>query len=190
MDIGTGANCVYPILGNAEYNWNFVATDIDAASLKVAQNNINKNNLQDFVFLRHQNDKSHIFKGVIKEEDMFSVSMCNPPFYKSEIEALEATKRKLIGLNRADVDDKIVRNFSGTQNELWYKGGEKAFLHTYLYESSLFKKQCLWFTTLVSKKDLVKGMYASLKKLGATQIKTINMAQGNKISRIVAWSFK
>jgi len=41
----------------------------------------------------------------------------------------------------------------------------------------------------VSKKDLVKGMYTSLKKLSATDIKTIHMGQGNKISRIVAWTY-
>ena len=29
LDIGTGANCIYPLLGNAEYNWSFVGTDID-----------------------------------------------------------------------------------------------------------------------------------------------------------------
>lgn len=188
LDIGTGASCIYPILGVAEYNWRFVATDIDKNSLKSAQKIIDKNNLKDSIELRHQKELSQIFKGVLNEEDCFSVSICNPPFYKSEAEALEATSRKLKGLKK---DDKpIIRNFSGTQNELWYKGGEKAFIHNYLYESSLFKSQCVWFTTLVSKKDLVKGMYASLKKLGATNIKTINMGQGNKVSRIVAWTFQ
>lgn len=188
LDIGTGASCIYPILGHAEYNWSFVASDIDKNALKCAQNIIYKNDLNTAISLRHQKDGSQILNGILKEEDRFSVSICNPPFFKSEAEALEATSRKLKGLNREG--DKVVRNFSGTQNELWYKGGEKAFIHNYLYESSLFKEQCVWFTTLVSKKDLVKGIYASLKKLGATNIKTIDMSQGNKISRIVAWTFK
>lgn len=187
LDIGTGATCIYPILGVAEYNWSFVATDIDKTSIETAQKIINKNNLNDSISLRHQKDSSRIFKGVLNEDDRFSASICNPPFYKSKTEALEATTRKLKGLNR--VEDKLVRNFAGTQNELWYKGGEKAFIHNYLYESSLFKEQCVWFTTLVSKKDLVRGIYVSLKKLGAIHIKTINMGQGNKISRIVAWTF-
>jgi 23S rRNA (adenine1618-N6)-methyltransferase len=123
----------------------------------------------------------------LNEGDKFSVSICNPPFFKSEQEAIEATKSKLKGLNREL--DRVVRNFSGTNNELWYKGGEKAFIHNYLYESSLFKNQCDWFTTLVSKKDLVKGIQVSVKKLGATEVKVINMNQGNKQSRIVAWTF-
>ncbi|MFD1162514.1 23S rRNA (adenine(1618)-N(6))-methyltransferase RlmF [Hwangdonia seohaensis] len=188
LDIGTGATAIYPILGVAEYNWHFIATDIDKSSIKTAQKIIDKNELKHKIGLRHQTNTSKIFNGIVNKDDRFSASICNPPFYKSEAEALEATTRKLKGLNRAE--ETIVRNFAGTHNELWYNGGEKAFIHNYLYESSLFKTQCTWFSTLVSKKDLVKGMYASLKKLGATDIKTISMGQGHKISRIVAWTFK
>ncbi len=188
LDIGTGATCVYPILGNAEYSWKFVGTDIDKASLKTAQNIIDKNELTQVISLRHQNDISKILQGVINDDDQFSVTMCNPPFYKSEEEAINATTRKLKGLKKEG--EELVRNFSGTHNELWYKGGEKAFLHNYLYESSLFKEQSEWFTSLVSKKDLVRGMQTSLKKLGATSVKVINMGQGNKLSRIVAWTYK
>jgi 23S rRNA (adenine1618-N6)-methyltransferase len=187
LDIGTGASCIYPILGYAEYNWNFVGTDIDQKSLQFADKIIKKNKLEDFIDLRFQKEESQILKGILNEGDGFSVSICNPPFYKSEMEASGATTRKLKGLNK--FNKKVVRNFSGTYNELCYKGGEKAFIHNYLYESSLFKNNCKWFTTLVSKKDLVKGMHVSLKKLGATDVKTINMAQGNKLSRIVAWTF-
>ncbi|CAH8283341.1 23S rRNA (adenine1618-N6)-methyltransferase [Mariniflexile fucanivorans] len=187
LDIGTGASCIYPILGNAEYNWKFTGVDIDETSLKHAKQILNRNELADAISLIHQKDKTLIFKGVINTSDRFTAIMCNPPFYKSEEEALNATTKKLQGLNIRE--NKVVRNFSGTYNELCYKGGEKAFLHNYLYESSLFKAQCFWFSTLVSKKELVKGMYASLKKLGAKDIKTINMGQGNKLSRIVAWTF-
>jgi 23S rRNA A1618 N6-methylase RlmF len=168
LDVGTGATCIYPILGHAEYNWKFVGTDIDKESLKSAEKIIRKNNLNDFISIRFQNEPLQIFKGVIKEYDSFSIAMCNPPFYKSEQEAYEATERKLKGLNRKD--ENFIRNFSGTSKELWYQGGEKAFLHNYLFESSLFKTQCLWFTTLVSKKDLVNGMHISLKKLGPSSV--------------------
>ncbi len=188
LDIGTGATCIYPLLGNAEYGWNFTGTDIDKVSLKNAQDIIDKNRLNASIKLRLQKDSAHILEGIILDTDVFSISICNPPFYKSEQEALEATSKKLKGLNKEG--QKHVRNFSGKSNELWYKGGEKAFIHNYLYESSLFKDQCKWFTTLVSKKDLVKGMYSSLNKLGASEIKIINMEQGNKISRIVAWTFQ
>lgn len=188
LDIGTGASCIYPLLGNAEYNWTFIGTDIDKNSLKNAQNIIDKNKVNEVISLRQQRDSFKIFEGILKDDDVFTVSMCNPPFFKSEEEAKTATKNKLKGLNIGGGE--VVRNFSGTHNELCYIGGEKAFVHNYLYESSLYKKSCYWYTTLVSKKDLVKGMQASLKKLGATEVKVISMGQGNKISRIVAWTFK
>lgn len=187
LDIGTGASCIYPILGHLEYNWTFVGSDIDTKSLNNAKLIINKNNLDKSITVRHQKEVSQILKGIISKNETFTVSMCNPPFFKSQKEAFEATTQKLNGLK--SVEEKVVRNFSGTQNELCYQGGEKAFIHNYLYESALFKAQCIWFTTLVSKKDLLKGIYASLTKLGATNIKTIKMEQGNKVSRIVAWTY-
>jgi len=195
LDIGTGATCIYPLLGNSVYDWHFVASDIDKNSLEVATKIIKKNELEDEITCRFQDDSSHILKGIFKEEDYFTAVMCNPPFYKSKQEADEANNRKQKGLNPAkkydtkDSNIQSIRNFSGNSNELWYKGGEKAFLHNYLYESSLFKDQCEWFTSLVSKKENVKSMYASLQKLKAKTIKTIEMKQGNKITRIVAWQF-
>ena len=131
--------------------------------------------------------KTQILKGILEPSDHFAVSMCNPPFYKSEHDALQSTMRKLSGLGKTQTQP--IRNFSGTANELWYQGGEKAFLHTYLYESSLFKTNCFWYTSLVSNKDAVKSMQKSLKKLGATAVKVINMQLGHKISRVVAWTF-
>jgi 23S rRNA (adenine1618-N6)-methyltransferase len=185
LDIGTGASCIFPLLGNAEYQWKFTATDIDYHSLKSAQNIIDKNKLSKVIELRHQTDKSNIFTGIVKESDHFQISMCNPPFFGSQIEAKEANAKKLKGLGI----DKKSKNFSGNQNELWYPGGEKAFLHNYLYQSSLYKSQFFWFSILVSKKENIKSMYQSLNKLKATQIKTISMQQGNKISRIIVWTF-
>lgn len=187
LDVGVGASCIYPLLGNALFNWEFVGADIDEKSLQVAQTIIDKNNLGTVIELRHQKDYQQILKGIIKPSDKFTASVCNPPFFKSQADALDATKTKLKGLgNRAD---KVVRNFSGTPKELCYAGGEKAFVHNYLYESSQFKQQCFWYTSLVSNIGHVQSMEASLKKLGATEFQVLEMIQGNKVSRIVAWSF-
>ncbi|OBX23157.1 23S rRNA (adenine1618-N6)-methyltransferase [Gelidibacter algens] len=187
LDVGTGASCIYPLLGHAIYNWNFVGTDIDEKSLQIAQKIIDKNNLGNAITVRFQNDYQHILKGILKPSDKFTAAVCNPPFFKSQTDALEATKTKLKGLGRQS--DNVVRNFSGTPTELCYAGGEKAFLHNYLYESSHYKKQCFWFTSLVSNVSHVKSMDASLKKLGATDFQVLDMIQGNKVSRVVAWTF-
>ncbi|QTD37494.1 23S rRNA (adenine(1618)-N(6))-methyltransferase RlmF [Polaribacter batillariae] len=184
LDIGTGATCIYPLLGVSEYNWNFVATDIDLDSLDTAQDIIDDNNFTNKIELRQQFDENHILKGIIEDGDSFSATMCNPPFYKSAEEAQGANKRK----NR-NLGNNAVRNFSGNNNELWYVGGEKAFLHNYLYESSLYKTSSKWFTSLVSKKENVESLEKSSKKLGATTFKVIPLNQGNKVTRIVCWRF-
>ena len=184
LDIGTGATCIYPLLGVAQFNWKFVATDIDLESLDTAQDIIDDNNLDDLIELRQQLNEQQILKGILKDDDSFSAVMCNPPFYKSAEEAQGANRRKTKNLG-----NNAVRNFSGNNNELWFPGGEKAFLHNYLYESSLYSKQSNWFTSLVSKKENVESLQTSSKKLGAKEFKVIDMNQGNKVTRIVCWRF-
>lgn len=184
LDIGTGATCIYPFLGVVEYDWNFVATDIDLDALDYAQDNIDDNHFSDKIELRQQFDEQQILKGIIEESDVFTATICNPPFYKSAEEARGANRRKTRNLG-----NNAVRNFSGNNNELWYIGGEKAFLHNYLYESSLYPKVSNWFTSLVSKKENVESLEKSAKKLGVKEFKVIPMHQGNKVTRIVAWQF-
>ncbi|MEX6626162.1 23S rRNA (adenine(1618)-N(6))-methyltransferase RlmF [Tenacibaculum salmonis] len=184
LDIGTGASCVYPLLGTSIYNWNFVATDIDLDSLDYSQDIIDDNNLDAKIKLRQQFDELNILKGITEEDDAFTLTMCNPPFYKSEEEARGANRRKSRNLG-----NNTVRNFAGNSNELCYLGGEKAFLHTYLYESSLQPELSKWFTSLVSKKENVKSLQDSAKKLKVKEFKVIPMSQGNKVTRIVCWRF-
>ena len=185
LDIGTGATCIYPLLGQALFKWEFIGTDIDNNSIKNATQIVAKNQLQKEIKFRLQPNKNNILNGVVQANDFFDVSMCNPPFYKTELEAVQANTKKNKNLKLSSTS----RNFSGNANELWYKGGEKAFLHNYIYESSLYKKQFHWFTSLVSKKELLKDLKRSLKKLGATTIKVVEMNQGSKISRFIAWKY-
>ena len=135
--------------------------------------------------MRQQFDEGNILEGIIEKGDSFSAVICNPPFYKSEKEARGANARK----NR-NLGTNTVRNFSGNNNELWYPGGEKAFLHNYLYQSSLYKNSSLWFTSLVSKKETIESLQKSGVKLNVKTMKIIPMHQGNKVTRIIAWQFK
>jgi 23S rRNA (adenine1618-N6)-methyltransferase len=187
LDIGTGATAIYPLLGQAEYGWNFIASEIDTQAMKSAENIIAKNKLSNSITLRYQDNEQNILTGILKPDVKVSATMCNPPFYKDEAEANENTLLKQKGLGKQT--DKVVRNFSGTAKELWYPGGEKAFVHNYLYQSSLLKTNCFWYTCLVSKTQHVLSMETSLKKLGATEFKILQIALGNKISRVVAWTF-
>ncbi|WP_417880848.1 23S rRNA (adenine(1618)-N(6))-methyltransferase RlmF [Vibrio sp.] len=195
LDIGTGANCIYPILGSSLYDWNFVASDIDPISVKTAQLLIQANKrLTNKVKVRQQSKPSSIFYGIIKPNDDFILTMCNPPFHESLEKAREGNLRKINNLNKGKTvplskNNQPVLNFAGTESELCYEGGEIAFLKQMAIESKDFAKQVCWFTSLVSKKENVPLLQQQLKKLGATNIRVVEMAQGQKISRFVAWSF-
>lgn len=191
LDIGTGANCIYPILGNGIYDWCFVGTDIDEIAIKNCAKIIEENpKLTEAISLQQQTESRFIFKNIITPEDRFTFTMCNPPFHASAEEANKTTTRKVANLNPKE--KKItnpVLNFGGHNAELWCNGGEIGFITQMIYESAKYAMQCQWFTTLVSKRDNLSSIYKTLNKVNAASIKTIDMAQGQKTSRIVAWTF-
>ncbi len=190
LDIGMGANCIYPIIGSQSYGWSFVGTDIDPTSIKVASSIVKFNkNLNPFIKLRLQKDKKSIFNHIIKESDRFTLTMCNPPFHASMEKAEAGSKRKLTNLNKGKAPEKVKLNFAGQENELCCEGGEIAFLKQMARESVLFTTQVTWFSTLISKSENVNPIKKLLTELGATQLKVVKMAQGQKISRFIAWSF-
>jgi len=189
LDIGVGANCIYPIIGSHEYSWHFTGSDIDPVSLHSAEKIINSNSsLSDAVDLREQRSTNSIFCGIIKPDEYFDASICNPPFHSSPEEAAEGTLRKINNLKLKNSAETVL-NFGGQNNELWTAGGEESFVRKMIEESSEFAGNCLWFTTLISKKTTLPGVYKTLKRARAAEVRTVSMAQGQKISRIVAWSF-
>ncbi|WP_046743566.1 23S rRNA (adenine(1618)-N(6))-methyltransferase RlmF [Kordia zhangzhouensis] len=190
LDVGTGANLIYPIIGTHEYNWTFIASDIETVSLENATNIIENNSrLHNRVELRKQENPNFIFKEIIRPKEQITVTICNPPFHRSAKQAQEGTRRKLQNLQETHPLT-LTLNFGGQHNELWCKGGEKKFIKNMIKESALFSKQCKWFTTLVSKKEHLPAFYEALKRVNAKTVKTIPMGQGNKLSRILAWSFQ
>jgi 23S rRNA (adenine1618-N6)-methyltransferase len=56
-------------------------------------------------------------------------------------------------------------------------------------QSRQFKNNCFWFSSLISKQANLKSIYEALEKAEAFEVKTLPMGQGNKTSRIVAWTF-
>ncbi|WP_057831695.1 23S rRNA (adenine(1618)-N(6))-methyltransferase RlmF [Colwellia sp. TT2012] len=193
LDIGTGASCIYPILGQRVYGWHFVASDIDPISIKVAKQIISADKtLNQAISCRLQPNSNHIFNGIIAEDDFYHLTLCNPPFHRSLAEASQGTKRKWRNLNKANTPSKKHTeklNFGGQKAELWCPGGELAFIDKMIKESKNYQQQVLWFTCLVSKKEHLSKLKLYLKKAQVKQIKVIKMDQGQKISRFIAWSF-
>ncbi|MGE5384371.1 MAG: 23S rRNA (adenine(1618)-N(6))-methyltransferase RlmF [Betaproteobacteria bacterium] len=191
LDIGVGANAVYPLIGHSEYGWRFVGTDIDRAALACAQANIDANaGYGEAIELRFQSSRSSIFKGVLKPDELFDLVMCNPPFHASMEEARAGSERKWQNLGKAAPGAKApVLNFGGQWAELCCLGGEEGFVSRMIAESSQVRNCCLWFTTLVSKSSSLPEVYRALKSADIQNSRTIEMAQGQKKSRMVAWTF-
>jgi 23S rRNA (adenine1618-N6)-methyltransferase len=189
LDLGVGASCIYPILGVAEYGWQFIGSDIDSKSIAYAQKIADSNpTLKGKIDCRIQTNPSAMFKGILNKEEKVDFVICNPPFHASVEEAQKGTRRKVKNLS-GKTEKVPVQNFAGNSSELVYKGGEYRFISNIIIESTHFSKNCCWFTTLVSKESNLKGIYKLLEQTKATQIKTIPMGTGNKTSRIVAWTF-
>ncbi|MCW1962809.1 23S rRNA (adenine(1618)-N(6))-methyltransferase RlmF [Chryseobacterium viscerum] len=189
LDIGTGANLVYPLISHKSYGWTMLGTDINQNSLTNAQHILDQNpDLSSVIQLKRQPDAEHIFKNIMGPEDRFTFTMCNPPFHDSEEAALKGNIRKIKNLKISNSQQPLL-NFGGQQSELWCEGGELAFITKMINESALFSSQVLWFTCLVSKKDNLNKLTHFLKKVKAIEVKTIDMAQGQKVSRMLAWTF-
>lgn len=186
LDIGVGANCVYPIIGHHEYGWSFIGSDIDKGALASAQKIVDSNpSLKTSVELRLQSSPSKIFEGVLKHDEKIDLSICNPPFYSSAKEAKETSRRKTRNLGTSPE-----RNFGGQAAELWSPGGEVEFIRRMIQESARISAQCRWFSTLVSKVDNLQAIYKELRGVKVADYREQMMSQGQKVSRIVAWTFQ
>ena len=189
LDIGIGAGCIYPIIGNHEYGWSFIGSDIDLAAIESSNKIIESNlTLAGKVQCKLQKNPQDIFVGIINESEMIDLSICNPPFHTSAIEAKAQAFRKIKNLNQGKIINPIL-NFGGQNHELWCEGGEEKFVRNMILQSKKFPSNCFWFSSLVSKAQNLKSIYKTLEQAKAVHFETIPMGQGNKLSRIVVWTF-
>nr|WP_255199246.1 23S rRNA (adenine(1618)-N(6))-methyltransferase RlmF [Vibrio sp. JPW-9-11-11] len=201
LDIGVGANCIYPIIGARVHGWRYVGSDVDPLSVDNANAIANQNpSLKGKVEARLQKQPRYLFKGIIRPGEFYHVTTCNPPFHKSLQEAQQGSTRKIQNLARNKAKrgqssaqpatkPSTILNFGGQKAELWCPGGEAAFIKNMAFESRDFAGQVLWFSSLISKKDNVRWMRKNLEKAGAKEVHIVEMSQGQKVSRFIAWTF-
>lgn len=187
LDIGTGASCIYPMIGASEYGWRFVATETDREAHRWARQIVRINrNIATLIEGRWQPDAMAVFANVTAPNEMFAACMCNPPFHASAADAASVSQRKRRNLGQKTT---AALNFGGRAGELWCEGGEVGFVERMIAESVEQPELCFWFTTLVSKSEHLPQLRRALKQVQATEVRTIAMAQGQKQSRILAWTF-
>lgn len=185
LDIGTGSSIIYPILGVKEYGWLFTGSETHVPSL-MNGNAILKDNpeLAKSIRLRQQNNPKNILKDIILPKEYYDAIICNPPFFKSQEDHEAQVSRKNKNLR---ISQDANSNYQGLSTELWTDGGEKKFITQLIYDSFTFKDQIGYCTTLVSNKENIKPLRAILEYHKVEDIQMINMSQGNKINRILAW---
>ncbi len=188
LDIGTGASCIYPLIGASEYGWRFVATECDQASHRWARQIVRINRpVAMLIEGRHQPDPLACFATVTRLGERFAASICNPPFHASAAEAAAGSARKRRNLQLAPTAAAL--NFGGAPGELWCAGGEVGFIERMIAESAARPQLCVWFTTLVSNSIHLPRLRRALARARASDVRTIDMAQGQKRSRFLAWTF-
>lgn len=192
LDVGVGANAIYPLIGHCEYGWHFIGADIAPAALASARAIVQANSaLQGAIELRQQSDAAHVFVGLLQADERIDLTLCNPPFHASAEDATRGSTRKWRNLGKLDPKRKLpVLNFGGQAAELWCPGGEAAFLKRMASESAQVAEQVLWFSSLVSKGGNVELLQGWLARAGASEVRILGMSQGQKHSRLVAWTFK
>lgn len=189
LDVGTGANLIYPLLGRSEYGWRFVGSDIDQAALANAAQILAANpTLAVGIELRHQRRPEQIFGGLVGGDERFDFTLCNPPFHADLAEATRGSQRKWRNLGRG-TDRQPLLNFGGRHNELMCDGGEAGFLSRMIDQSAGIAGQVFWFTTLVSRAANLPPLRARLATLPVRDVRVIPMGQGQKQSRLLAWTF-
>lgn len=195
LDIGTGANLIYPLIGHADYGWRFVGTDIDTVALRAAGAIIDANRLPKAMEVRRQPDPARMLAGVVGEDEGFDVVLCNPPFHASAAQAAEGSRRKRRNLGATEDARADARlNFGGHGSELWCPGGEAAFVARLIEESAGRDNPGIgarigWFSSLVAKSHHLPALRERLQRAGAREVCEVPMAQGQKRSRFLAWSF-
>ncbi|RJX53873.1 23S rRNA (adenine(1618)-N(6))-methyltransferase RlmF, partial [Pseudomonas syringae pv. actinidiae] len=107
LDIGTGANCIYPLLGHSDYGWQFVGSDIDSTAVAAATAIVKANGLHKAISVRLQGNRKQILLGLCDSNERFDVSLCNPPFHASLDEAQRGSQRKWRALGKADPKRKL-----------------------------------------------------------------------------------
>ncbi|HAH25341.1 MAG TPA: 23S rRNA (adenine(1618)-N(6))-methyltransferase RlmF [Prolixibacteraceae bacterium] len=189
MDVGVGASCIYPIIGNKEYGWSFIGSDIDPVATESANHIIESNpTLQGKVNCKLQTNPKDYFYGIIRKDELIDLSICNPPTLAFTKEAEALTTKKILPIHPDESTEPIPA--LGSQNhENYCDGGEDKFVRNMILQSKKFAANCFCFSTLVSKESNLKSMYRTLEQVEAYGIETIPMGQGNKASYIVVWTF-
>lgn len=182
LDIGTGASCIYPLLGCAQRPWSFIATDVDPENLKYATQNVALNHFQDRIKVHPRSSSTDPMIPLDELElKRIDFTMTNPPFYESEAGMLKSASKK---------DRPPHSACTGASVEMVCEGGEVAFVSRILEESLSLKDRVQWYSAMFGLVTSLEIMVDKLRELAIDNYAVTEFIQGNKTRRwALAWSF-
>ncbi|XP_061136201.1 RNA N6-adenosine-methyltransferase mettl16 [Syngnathus typhle] len=183
IDIGTGASCIYPLLGATMNSWFFLATEVDDICFDYATRNVKQNHLSDLVKVVKVPQKTLLMDALKEEtEIVYDFCMCNPPFFANQLEANGVNSRNARRPPPSSVN-------TGGVTEIMAEGGELEFVKRIIHDSLQLKKRLRWYSCMLGKKCSLTPLKEELRKQGVPKVTHTEFCQGRTMRWALAWSF-
>uniref|UniRef100_A0A672SR98 U6 small nuclear RNA (adenine-(43)-N(6))-methyltransferase n=1 Tax=Sinocyclocheilus grahami TaxID=75366 RepID=A0A672SR98_SINGR len=180
IDIGTGASCIYPLLGATMNGWFFLTTEVDDICFNYAKKNVEQNHLAELIKGRCPR---RLLMDALKEESIvYDFCMCNPPFFANQLEAKGVNSRN----SRRPPSSSIN---TGGVTEIMAEGGELEFVKRIIHDSLQLKKRLRWYSCMLGKKCSLAPLKDELQKQGVPKVTHTEFCQGRTMRWALAWSF-
>ncbi|KAK5929308.1 hypothetical protein CgunFtcFv8_010548 [Champsocephalus gunnari] len=185
IDIGTGASCIYPLLGATMNGWYFLATEVDDICFDYAMKNVEQNSLSDLIkgnltylicvypFLVVKVPQKTLLMDALKEETeiVYDFCMCNPPFFANQLEAKGVNSRNSRRPPPSSVN-------TGGVTEIMAEGGELEFVKRIIHDSLQLKKRLRWYSCMLGKKCSLAPFERRAEETRGTQSNTHRVLPG------------
>ncbi|KAM6933004.1 RNA N(6)-adenosine-methyltransferase mettl16 [Xenentodon cancila] len=183
IDIGTGASCIYPLLGATMNGWYFLATEVDDICFDYAKKNVEQNNLSELIKVVKVPQKTLLMDALKEEtEIVYDFCMCNPPFFANQLEAKGVNSRNARRPPPSSVN-------TGGVTEIMAEGGELEFVKRIIHDSLQLKKRLRWYSCMLGKKCSLAPLKEELRKQGVPKVTHTEFCQGRTMRWALAWSF-
>lgn len=183
IDIGTGASCIYPLLGATLNGWYFLATEVDDMCFNYAKKNVEQNNLSDLIKVVKVPQKTLLMDALKEESEIvYDFCMCNPPFFANQLEAKGVNSRNSRRPPPSSVN-------TGGITEIMAEGGELEFVKRIIHDSLQLKKRLRWYSCMLGKKCSLAPLKEELRIQGVPKVTFTEFCQGRTMRWALAWSF-
>ncbi|XP_078080889.1 RNA N(6)-adenosine-methyltransferase mettl16 [Mustelus asterias] len=183
IDIGTGASCIYPLLGATMNGWFFLATEVDDMCFNYAKQNVEQNNLSDLIKVVKVPQKTLLMDALKEESEIvYDFCMCNPPFFANQLEAKGVNSRNPSRPPPSSVN-------TGGITEIMAEGGELEFVKRIIHDSLQLKKRLRWYSCMLGKKCSLAPLKEELRQQEVPKVTHTEFCQGRTMRWALAWSF-